>query len=102
MLCALWRGRRLGPLVAERLPAVVRAAETVEGHGRLYRARSPRGQAAAALRDAARGRIVRLLGQPEITGDGAVAALVTARTGRTADEISYDCCPDPSPPTTPR
>ncbi len=36
LLTAAWRGRRLGPLIAERLPVVVRAAETVEGHGRLY------------------------------------------------------------------
>ena len=35
-LAALWRTRRLGPLVAEPLPVVVRASETVEGHGRLY------------------------------------------------------------------
>ena len=34
-LAALWRTRRLGPLVAEPLPVVVRASETVEGHGRL-------------------------------------------------------------------
>ena len=34
-LAALWRSRRLGPLVAEPLPVVVRASETVEGHGRL-------------------------------------------------------------------
>ncbi|MFS2076766.1 DUF4350 domain-containing protein, partial [Curtobacterium sp. CT11-133] len=28
---AVWRGRRLGPLVVERMPVVVRAAETTEG-----------------------------------------------------------------------
>ena len=32
-----WRARRLGPVVAEPLPVVVRAAETVEGRARLYR-----------------------------------------------------------------
>jgi len=31
LLLAVWKGRRLGPLVAERLPVVVRASETVEG-----------------------------------------------------------------------
>ena len=29
LLAALWRGRRMGPLVAEKLPVVVRASETV-------------------------------------------------------------------------
>ena len=66
VLAALWRGRRLGPIVAERLPVVVRAAETVEGHGRLYRARRLADRAAAALRDAARGRILPLLGLPRV------------------------------------
>ncbi len=32
----IWRGRRFGPLVAERLPVTVRASETTEGRARLY------------------------------------------------------------------
>lgn len=32
----IWRGRRLGPLVFEPLPVVVKAAETAEGRARLY------------------------------------------------------------------
>ena len=87
VLAALWRGRRLGPVVAERLPVVVRAAETVEGHGRLYHARRSRDRAAAALRDAARGRILRSLGISGTPDDGAVAAALSVRTGRPADEI---------------
>ena len=50
LLAAAWRARRLGQLVAEPLPVVVRAAETTEGHGRLYQARHARAQAAEALR----------------------------------------------------
>ncbi len=87
LLAALWRGRRLGPVVAERLPVVVRAAETTEGHGRLYQARAARDQAAAALRQAARDRIIRLLGLTATASDTTVAAQAAARTGRTADEI---------------
>ena len=49
---ALWQGRRIGPLVAEDLPVVVRASETVEGRGRLYRSRRARDRAASALRTA--------------------------------------------------
>jgi len=88
VLAALWRGRRLGPVVAERLPVVVRAAETVEGHGRLYRAHRSRDRAAAALRDAARGRILRVLGLPGTADATAVATLLAARSGRPADEIT--------------
>ena len=36
VVVAVWRGRRLGPILSEPLPVTVRAAETVEGHGRLY------------------------------------------------------------------
>lgn len=81
-LAALWRTRRLGPLVAEPLPVVVRAAETVEGHGRLYRSRRSRGRAAAVLRDAARQRIVARLALPGDTDADAVCAAVAAHTGR--------------------
>ncbi|MBD0674266.1 DUF4350 domain-containing protein, partial [Streptomyces sp. CBMA156] len=43
VLAALWRGRRLGPVVSENLPVVVRAAETTEGRARLYRRARARG-----------------------------------------------------------
>ncbi|GAA4128723.1 DUF4350 domain-containing protein [Actinomadura keratinilytica] len=61
---ALWRARRLGPVVAEALPVVVRSAETVEGRARLYRAHHARDRAADALRAGARDRLVPLLGLP--------------------------------------
>lgn len=54
LLVALWKGRRIGPLVAEELPVVIRASETVEGRGRLYRSRRARDRAADTThRDAA-------------------------------------------------
>ena len=81
-LAALWRTRRLGPLVAEPLPVVVRASETVEGHGRLYRSRRSRGRAAEVLRDAARHRITGRLALPAGADAGAVCAAVAASTGR--------------------
>jgi hypothetical protein len=81
-LAALWRTRRLGPLVAEPLPVVVRASETVEGHGRLYRSRRSRGRAATVLRDAARHRVTARLALPADAGEGAVCAAVAALTGR--------------------
>ncbi|WP_239332855.1 DUF4350 domain-containing protein [Frankia sp. CiP3] len=62
VVLALWRGRRLGPPVAEPLPVVVRAAETVEGRGRLYAAGKARELAAAALRAGLRARLAQRLG----------------------------------------
>jgi uncharacterized protein DUF4350 len=61
-LIAWWKGRRIGPLVAETLPVVVRASETVEGRGRLYRSRRARDRAAQALRGAALQRMLPRLG----------------------------------------
>ncbi|MEU6578778.1 DUF4350 domain-containing protein [Streptomyces sp. NPDC046805] len=63
-LAALWRGRRLGPLVPEQLPVVIRASETVEGHARLYRKTNARDRASAALRSTTRTRIAPLVGVP--------------------------------------
>jgi uncharacterized protein DUF4350 len=62
ILVALWQGRRVGPLVAEDLPVVVRASETVEGRGRLYRSRRARDRAAQALRAATLQRLLPRLG----------------------------------------
>ncbi|RZU24556.1 DUF4350 domain-containing protein [Streptomyces sp. BK239] len=63
-LAALWRARRLGPLVPERLPVAIRASETVEGRARLYRKADARDRAATALRSATRTRLAPLLGIP--------------------------------------
>jgi hypothetical protein len=87
VLAALWRMRRFGPLVAEPLPVVVRASETVEGHGRLYRSRRARGRAAAALRTATLARITARTGLPAGTPAEAVCQDLAGRTGRTAGEI---------------
>ncbi|MFD9908549.1 DUF4350 domain-containing protein [Streptomyces sp. NPDC059063] len=63
-LAALWRARRLGPLVPEKLPVAIRASETVEGRARLYRKADARDRAAAALRSATRMRLAPLVGVP--------------------------------------
>ncbi|MFD5078510.1 DUF4350 domain-containing protein [Streptomyces sp. NPDC058371] len=61
-LAALWRARRLGPLVLERLPVAIRASETVEGRARLYRKADARDRAANALRSTTRTRLAPLVG----------------------------------------
>ncbi|MER6838541.1 DUF4350 domain-containing protein [Streptomyces cellulosae] len=63
-LAALWRARRLGPLVPEKLPVAIRASETVEGRARLYRKADARDRAALALRSATRARLAPLVGVP--------------------------------------
>ncbi|MGI5455333.1 DUF4350 domain-containing protein [Streptomyces sp. CA-249302] len=63
-LAALWRARRLGPLVPEKLPVAIRASETVEGRARLYRKSNARDRAAAALRSTTRTRLAPLAGVP--------------------------------------
>ncbi|GII75381.1 hypothetical protein Sru01_03630 [Sphaerisporangium rufum] len=82
LLAALWRGRRLGPVVAERLPVAVRAAETVEGRGRLYRARRARDRAAATLRAATAARIAPRLGLAGDAGPDSIIAATALRTGQ--------------------
>ncbi|MFE2439402.1 DUF4350 domain-containing protein [Streptomyces sp. NPDC059409] len=63
-LAALWRARRLGPLVPDKLPVAIRASETVEGRARLYRKANARDRAATALRSATRTRLAPLTGVP--------------------------------------
>ncbi|MFI6286695.1 DUF4350 domain-containing protein [Streptomyces sp. NPDC051018] len=61
-LTAVWRARRLGPLVTERLPVAIRASETTEGRARLYHKANARDRAASTLREATRTRLAALLG----------------------------------------
>jgi hypothetical protein len=86
-LFALWRARRLGPVVTEPLPVVVRAAETVEGRARLYRRAGAADHAAFALRQAARGRLLPRLGLLRDASPEAVVAAVTERTGRAGTDV---------------
>ncbi|NDL58569.1 DUF4350 domain-containing protein [Phytoactinopolyspora mesophila] len=77
---AWWRSRRLGPVVAEPLPVVVRAAEATEGRARLYRRGRSRGHAAAILRDATIRRLQQRLGLPPGAPAHEVVAAVTAHS----------------------
>ena len=88
MLVALWRGRRLGPLISERLPVIVRASETVEGHARLYQSRHARDRAAAALRDAMLSRVLPALGLVRDSPAAAVTGALAARSRLSEPEIS--------------
>jgi Domain of unknown function (DUF4350) len=89
LLVALWKGRRPGPLVAEELPVVVRASETVEGRGRLYRSRRARDRAAAALRTATVQRLLPRLGLGPGAPAPAVVTTVAQRSGADPGFVSY-------------
>jgi hypothetical protein len=96
VVLALWRGRRLGRVVEEPLPVVVRAAESVEGRARLYRAAKARGSAAEALRSGVRNRAARVMGLPPSADRSAVVATAAQRSGRDAaavDAVLYGAAP---------
>lgn len=92
-----WRGRRLGRLVTEPIPVVVRAIETTESRGRMYRKARDAPRAAAVLRDATRRRLAASLGLPGGTAPQ-LAAAVAAATSRPYDEIRWLL--EGPPPTT--
>lgn len=81
LTAAIWRGRRFGPLVTERLPVTVRATETTEGRARLYAAARDAPHALDELRRASRARLVRLLGLATRTSPPDIADAVADRLG---------------------
>jgi len=90
----LWRGRRFGRLVAEPLPVVVRAVETTESRGRLYRRARDAARAGATLQLASRTRLADYLGLPRPSPwissrgtDQALVSAVAAASGRRVDEV---------------
>ena len=89
VLLAIWQARRLGPLVAESLPVVVRASETVEGRGRLYRSRRTRDRAADALRTAGLQRLLPRLGLTAAATPPEIAAAAAAHTGRDTAAVAH-------------
>lgn len=85
-LC-LWRGRRLGPLVTEPLPVIVRAVETTESRGRMYRRSRDRTRALAVLQLATRRRLAAYLGISVSSPISIVAAAAAATSGRRYQEV---------------
>jgi hypothetical protein len=83
----VWRGRRLGALVVERMPVVVRASETLEGRARLYQKSSARTHALDALRIGTIGRLARLCGLSAGASAEDVVGAVARATGRNPHEL---------------
>ncbi|WP_084124183.1 DUF4350 domain-containing protein [Demequina sp. NBRC 110054] len=87
LVAALQQGRRMGPLVTEPLPVVVRASEATRGRGRLYRRGRARGHAAAALRAGAASRLAARLSLSRSAPRAAVVAAIAQHTRRDDAEI---------------
>jgi hypothetical protein len=87
LAAAFWRGRRLGPLVVERLPVVVRSRETVEGRARLYQRTGARLRAADALRIGTIGRLAPALGLSRLATVDDVATAAASALQRPRGEI---------------
>ncbi|MDM7853993.1 DUF4350 domain-containing protein [Cellulomonas alba] len=88
-VAALWRGRRLGRLVLEPLPVVVRSGEATRGRGRLYRRARAHGHAGAALRAGTATRCAARLGLPRSAEPAAVVAAVARATGREPGTVAH-------------
>ena len=84
-----WRGRRLGRLVTEPLPVVIRAVETTESRGRLYRKARDSTRASAVLRDATRRRLTAYLGLPYASHPDAVVTAMAEASGRSPDQVRW-------------
>jgi hypothetical protein len=85
-LC-LWRGRRLGRLVTEPLPVIVRAVETTESRGRMYRKSRDRTRALAVLQLATRRRLAAYLGLSTSSDVSSVAAAAASVSGRSYQDV---------------
>ncbi|HEX4430876.1 MAG TPA: DUF4350 domain-containing protein [Frankiaceae bacterium] len=88
VVIGVWRGRRLGPVVTEPLPVIVRAGETVRGRARLYAAARARVTAANALRNGSRARLAALVHLDPRVAPEALVAAVAARTGKEPAVVS--------------
>ena len=81
LFSAIWRGRRLGPLVVENLPVTVRASETMQGRARLYQKSSARQHALDSLRIGTITRVALKLGLPSTATVEAIVAAASAQLG---------------------
>ncbi|MBM7780150.1 DUF4350 domain-containing protein [Arthrobacter tumbae] len=89
LLAILWRARRLGPLVTEPLPVVVRSAETAAGRARLYQDAGAVHHAAETLRAGTLTRLAAALRIPPAHPRASIVAAATAKTSRDPAELDW-------------
>ncbi|HZK05403.1 MAG TPA: DUF4350 domain-containing protein [Actinomycetaceae bacterium] len=87
VLLAMWLGRRMGPVVVEPLPVVVKPGEAVYGRGRLYHRAGSTGHAAAGLRAGTARRLSKRLGLQRSALPQELVDAVALATRRPADQI---------------
>ncbi len=87
LAAAFWRGRRLGPIVVERLPVFVRANETTEGRARLYQKASARLHVIDALRIGTLSRLATTCGLSRRATVDEIVGAVCAATGDSRDAV---------------
>lgn len=87
LVAAIWRGRRLGPLVVENLPVTVRASETMQGRARLYARSQSQLRALDALRVGTIQRLAAACGLPRLATVDEVIAAVAGVTGAMPHDI---------------
>ncbi|MEO5534755.1 MAG: DUF4350 domain-containing protein [Pseudolysinimonas sp.] len=85
---AFWRARRFGPLVAEKLPVIVRSNETMEGRARLYERAGARGHALDSLRIGTIARLATVCGLPRRSTVNDVVDTVAALVRRPRAEVA--------------
>ncbi|MDO5672181.1 MAG: DUF4350 domain-containing protein [Actinomycetaceae bacterium] len=98
LLFAAAKGRRFGRVVAEQMPVVIHAAESVRGRGRLYTKARSFEQATRALRHAARTQLSARLGLPPGAPDYVFTNALAQHTGA-QERYLQDLFFGPSPTT---
>lgn len=93
----VWRGRRLGPLVVEPLPVVVKAVESTASRGRLYGQARDRDHASAVLREATATRLAEHLRLPAGTSLHQLVPMVAAHANREPRDVRALLEPGPVP-----
>ena len=88
VLAIVWRGRRLGPLVFEPLPVVVKSVETAEGRARLYQDSHALDRARDNLRAGTLVRLAQALRLGSQASVENVAEAAARRLGRPVTDIS--------------
>ena len=83
----VWRGRRLGALVTEPLPVAVKAVQSTQGRGRLYRKVRDRSHAAAILREATLRRLTTDLRLPAAATTHTLVTASSAASGRAVEDV---------------
>ncbi|YCK83459.1 DUF4350 domain-containing protein [Arthrobacter sp. D3-18] len=89
LLAIAWRGRRMGPLVFEPLPVVVKAAETAEGRARLYQDSRAVGRAADNLRAGTLTRLARHFNLGAETTPEAILDATARHVAQPAQEVRF-------------